>query len=169
MRGLPSDLDLDFLLGQELTQICFGPVEVVLNFSPDLSLSLNCLVSLNESPPEEASKELATFRALVGNPLPVSTYLKVAHCLYDLALLLCCLWIRKNTMSPTFLCRAPTTSLYNPARRTLVLTPHTHGAFLKNGKYYKKSRTCKVGTQPSLKEFLDEICGVSLLHREVAI
>ncbi len=38
MYGLPPDMDLDFLCGCELIQICVGANECILNFHPDLSI-----------------------------------------------------------------------------------------------------------------------------------
>ncbi|WP_425616884.1 hypothetical protein NA78x_000545 [Anatilimnocola sp. NA78] len=40
MYGVPADLDLSFLIGCELTQVCFGCHQIQLHFHPTASISI---------------------------------------------------------------------------------------------------------------------------------
>ena len=40
MYGLPDDIDLSFLEGATLLQVCLGENEVILRFDPDLSITI---------------------------------------------------------------------------------------------------------------------------------
>lgn len=40
MYGLPSDLDLGFLVGPTLLQVCIGENEVILRFDGDISITI---------------------------------------------------------------------------------------------------------------------------------
>ena len=40
MFGLPRDLDLGFLIGADLIQVCIGANEVILNFFMDISITI---------------------------------------------------------------------------------------------------------------------------------
>lgn len=40
MYGLPSDLDLEFLVGLTLLQVCVGANEVILRFDQDVSITM---------------------------------------------------------------------------------------------------------------------------------
>ena len=42
MYGLDKDTDLSFFLGKKLEQVCFGWVDIILNFGGDIALSLEC-------------------------------------------------------------------------------------------------------------------------------
>jgi hypothetical protein len=42
MFGLAKEKELDFLLGVELLQICFGTHQVILKFENDVEVSLEC-------------------------------------------------------------------------------------------------------------------------------
>lgn len=42
MYGLNEDIDLSFFLGSELIQVCIGLHQLVLNFSGDISISIEC-------------------------------------------------------------------------------------------------------------------------------
>jgi len=45
MHGLPPDTDLQFIVGAELTQVCIGQNEVILNLFERVSFTLECSVS----------------------------------------------------------------------------------------------------------------------------
>lgn len=40
MYGLPKDLDLSFLRGVELLQVCIGAYQIILNFNNDVSIAI---------------------------------------------------------------------------------------------------------------------------------
>lgn len=40
MYGLPPETSLDFIVGQTLTQACFGEHDLILNFSGNISISI---------------------------------------------------------------------------------------------------------------------------------
>lgn len=42
MYGLKKDIDLSFFLGSELIQVCIGLHQLILNFSGDISIALEC-------------------------------------------------------------------------------------------------------------------------------
>jgi hypothetical protein len=47
MYPLPADVDLHFLVGLELIQVCVGESQVILNFDRATSISLECPFELN--------------------------------------------------------------------------------------------------------------------------
>ena len=49
MNGLPPDLDLNFLCGCELIQICVGVHDCILNFHEDLSISISSQIGYLDS------------------------------------------------------------------------------------------------------------------------
>jgi hypothetical protein len=49
MNGLPKDLDLSFLLGQEAIQVCFGLHEKLLHLDGETSITLECEFSIASS------------------------------------------------------------------------------------------------------------------------
>ncbi len=56
MYKLSPDIDLSFLLGIDLLQVCVGKNEVILNFTDDVRITL-----LSEFLIKEADQELVTF------------------------------------------------------------------------------------------------------------
>ncbi len=42
MYGLKKDIDLSFFVGSELIQVCIGLHQLILNFSGDISISIEC-------------------------------------------------------------------------------------------------------------------------------
>jgi hypothetical protein len=56
MYGLPADVDLTFLTGAMLTQVCVGQNEVILNFDNDSSIMIAGDVRL--LPPDQLQQEL---------------------------------------------------------------------------------------------------------------
>lgn len=42
MYGLNKEVDLSFFLGNELIQVCIGLHQLILNFSGDISISIEC-------------------------------------------------------------------------------------------------------------------------------
>jgi hypothetical protein len=49
MYGLPSGTDLNFLKGRTLSQACFGPFDLILNFDENVSISIWSALSLGQS------------------------------------------------------------------------------------------------------------------------
>ena len=56
MYGLPTDVDLSFLVGATLTQVCIGQNEVILNFDNDVSIMIASDVQL--TPKEQSGQNL---------------------------------------------------------------------------------------------------------------
>lgn len=74
MYGLPEDIDLSPLVGQELQQICIGQSDAILNFSGEISIgsatnfvnyAANGETTSFTSPPEAA----ASLVRLLGSPV----------------------------------------------------------------------------------------------------
>ncbi len=55
MRGLSSNVNLDFLLGLELQQVCVGIHQVILNFSSATSIAIESEYRLNDAPSAPAT------------------------------------------------------------------------------------------------------------------
>lgn len=49
MYGLDKSVDFQFLIGRELLQLCIGLHQIILNFSDDISISLECAVLLTNA------------------------------------------------------------------------------------------------------------------------
>jgi hypothetical protein len=47
MNGLPSDTQLDFFRGKTLTQACFGPYDLILNFEENISISIESSIGVS--------------------------------------------------------------------------------------------------------------------------
>lgn len=45
MYGLPPDFDPGFFVGAELVQVCIGASDLILNFEPDVSLTITSSVA----------------------------------------------------------------------------------------------------------------------------
>lgn len=69
MHGLLPSVSLDFMVGQELTQICLGFVEVVLNFHPDLAICLSCDVAIGDVVAKPAEECIEALRPLLGKQI----------------------------------------------------------------------------------------------------
>lgn len=67
MYGLPADVNLDFLVGARLTQVCVGQNEVILNFDTDASIMIasDVLIAPGELPSQDLGDAAAIGAALL--------------------------------------------------------------------------------------------------------
>lgn len=68
MYGLDKDTDLSFLSEKELLQVCFGWVDVILNFDGHITLSLECTF-------EHVTKDGQVFLGDSSKPISCSSLL----------------------------------------------------------------------------------------------
>jgi hypothetical protein len=70
MYGLDKGVDLDFLLGRELSQVCVGPYVVNLSFDEDTCISLGCdcqvIPPLADPVPAASLPAVTNFLSLIG-------------------------------------------------------------------------------------------------------
>ena len=57
MHGLPSDLDLDFIVHASLLQVCVGQNEVILRFDDEISITIESRFLIRDPQGHEATFE----------------------------------------------------------------------------------------------------------------
>lgn len=70
MYGLPKEMNLDFLVGQTLTQVCVGLHDLVLNFHGEVSITVMSRICLND-PHRRAVREYKDFRDSVNDLISI--------------------------------------------------------------------------------------------------
>ena len=74
MYGLPSTLDLSFLCGKTLLQICVGGADLILNFDGDVSITVTSSVGWTNAQKahdvyEDFSKAVSVVATLLNKPV----------------------------------------------------------------------------------------------------
>ena len=69
MYGLPKDIDLGFLVGAKLLQVCVGENEVIANFDPAVSVMIASAVRLH--PADDLLRTLEDSKAIGSALLPL--------------------------------------------------------------------------------------------------